>query len=300
MNEGGMRSSADGIGDRSIWLVSAALFSFIFVQRLTSVLAYYLGLYSKFGSPADGETIVGTVCTYVFGAGVCALLMSLADKSPVKRRDIGAPAFFEALFISFALMFIGNIAGIALTTVFGGDTMLIDRSFSGNIAVTAVSVALAAPVVEELIFRRMLIPRLMRFGERTAVLFSALAFAVMHGNFLQFFYAFGFGILCGYVFVRTGNVLYTIALHMTINTAGGVVSTAVEQAGSGTLKNVYTAITVAAAAVGVFLLCRRAPTLRLSSPPPGSEAGKAKLKLFFNPFMLAYSALCAALFVLSL
>jgi membrane protease YdiL (CAAX protease family) len=45
----------------------------------------------------------------------------------------------------------------------------------------------------------------------------------MHGNLSQFFYAFGLGLLLGYVYARTGKLRYSIGLHMIINFMGSFV-----------------------------------------------------------------------------
>ena len=53
---------------------------------------------------------------------------------------------------------------------------------------------------------------------------SALMFGLFHGNLAQFFYAWFLGIVFGYVYYKTGNVIYTMLMHMTINFVGGVVA----------------------------------------------------------------------------
>ena len=57
----------------------------------------------------------------------------------------------------------------------------------------------------------------------TAVLFSALAFGLFHGNLSQFFYAFGVGLVFGSIYVRTGRLRYTIFLHILVNAIGSLV-----------------------------------------------------------------------------
>lgn len=78
------------------------------------------------------------------------------------------------------------------------------------------------PVVEELFYRKLVLDRLLGFGQLTAVLISALMFALAHGNFSQFFYAFALGLVWGYVYAKTGKIRYTITLHMVFNFFGSV------------------------------------------------------------------------------
>ncbi len=88
---------------------------------------------------------------------------------------------------------------------------------------TILWVVLLAPLMEELLFRRAVIDRLAPYGEKAAVLFSALAFGLAHGNFFQLFYCIAVGILCGYIYVRTRRISYTVILHMVFNFFGSVV-----------------------------------------------------------------------------
>lgn len=73
------------------------------------------------------------------------------------------------------------------------------------------------PFMEELLFRGMILKRARRFGDRTAVAFTAVLFGLMHGNLLQFFYAASIGLILGYVAVRTSSIRYTVLMHMAIN-----------------------------------------------------------------------------------
>lgn len=83
---------------------------------------------------------------------------------------------------------------------------------------------LLAPVLEELLFRKMLIDRTIKYGEGISVLISALFFGLFHGNLNQFAYAFVIGGVFAFVYVKTGNVKYTIYMHMLVNFLGSAVS----------------------------------------------------------------------------
>ena len=51
------------------------------------------------------------------------------------------------------------------------------------------------------------------------MLFSGLMFGLFHGNLNQFVYAFVLGLCFGFIYVKTGNIRYTIGLHMLDDTA---------------------------------------------------------------------------------
>jgi hypothetical protein len=67
-----------------------------------------------------------------------------------------------------------------------------------------------------------MIDRISRYGDTVAIIVSAVAFGLFHGNFYQFFYAALIGLLLGYMYCRTGNVKHTILMHMIINFLGSV------------------------------------------------------------------------------
>ena len=66
-------------------------------------------------------------------------------------------------------------------------------------------------------FRKILIDRVRKYGELPAILISGVMFGLFHGNFTQFFYAAGLGILFAWIYVRTGKIIHTIALHFLVN-----------------------------------------------------------------------------------
>lgn len=63
----------------------------------------------------------------------------------------------------------------------------------------------------------------MKYGARISVFLSALMFALFHGNLSQFFYAFLLGGFFAVVYIKTGNIIYPIILHMAANLSGSVV-----------------------------------------------------------------------------
>lgn len=79
-------------------------------------------------------------------------------------------------------------------------------------------VAIIAPIIEELIFRGVIMHGLMRnYSKFTAVFVSALLFALFHLNPWQFPATFILGLLLGILMVRTRNIFLCIAGHSLNN-----------------------------------------------------------------------------------
>lgn len=127
---------------------------------------------------------------------------------------------------------------IALAVMFAGNfisTMLINNITSGqaeNRLVTTVSslevlpiiqTVIIAPIVEELIFRKLMLDRVAVYGEKWAIIFGALCFALFHNNPYQLLYTFGMGLILGYVYLKSGRLIYSIILHLGINIIGSLV-----------------------------------------------------------------------------
>lgn len=154
------------------------------------------------------------------------VLAALSKRRPavkLERHKMRGGDFMILLMMCFGVMVVGNFIGIFVNFVIGAikgspimnsiDTMMQESSLWANILI----VGICAPIFEELIFRKLLVDRMVRYGEAVAVVVSGLMFGLFHGNFSQFFYAAFLGFLFAYVYVKTGNVKYTIVLHMIIN-----------------------------------------------------------------------------------
>jgi len=82
-----------------------------------------------------------------------------------------------------------------------------------------VSISLAAPFFEEIIFRGLLFQTLKRFGGSTvAIIVSAVIFAAFHGTAYVIVNIFFLGLFFGYLVDRTGSIVPGIVLHFLFNT----------------------------------------------------------------------------------
>lgn len=167
---------------------------------------------------------------YIVAMPLAALIMRKTPVQSIVPKKLKAGQFMIIILICFAIMYAGNLAGSLINLIIQAIAQsdmsnLIQELITGSsIWANLVFVALLAPVMEELFFRRLLIPKLLPYGEKPAIILSGLAFGLIHGNLTQFFYAFGLGLAFGYIFVKTGKVTYTIILHMIINFFGSVIA----------------------------------------------------------------------------
>lgn len=141
----------------------------------------------------------------------------------IKKNKLGVGGFIACLFITYFLMVAANVVGMILNSLIGNATgngavnPLMDVVDGMSPVLMVLFVAILAPIWEELLFRKFLIDRVANYGEVTAMLMSGVMFGLYHGNLAQCTYAFAIGCFLAFIYIRTGRIGYTIAIHMFIN-----------------------------------------------------------------------------------
>lgn len=176
---------------------------------------------------------ISMVPMYLIGMPALILIVRRLPAQVPQRHSMKAGHFILAAFMSFAVMYLSNIVGIILTTVIGffkGGTVqntIANVAMSLSPAVAFLYMVICAPIMEEFVFRKLIVDRTVRYGQAVAALLSGLMFGLFHGNLNQFAYAFTLGVFLAFLYIKTGNLKVTIGLHMIINFFGSVVSMAV-------------------------------------------------------------------------
>lgn len=161
------------------------------------------------------------------GLPLFAILMKKvpsSEKGKVNKLSFGR--FVGYFFVSIATLYISNTISVIINLFIGImrgkliDNPVQDIVFNGNLLVNLLYICLFGPIVEELIFRKILLDKLRRFGNLPAILLTGIAFGLSHMNLSQFFYATTLGILFAYITIRTNTVIYTMILHIMINFIG--------------------------------------------------------------------------------
>jgi membrane protease YdiL (CAAX protease family) len=86
-----------------------------------------------------------------------------------------------------------------------------------------ISTGICAPIIEEVFFRYGIQTTLQKINPIFALCAQSFLFGVAHGNIIQGIYAFIVGMLLGFVYYKTQNLLYPILIHMTFNSLNFVV-----------------------------------------------------------------------------
>ncbi len=121
--------------------------------------------------------------------------------------------FLTAGFVLNSFMILGNFSSVDeqyQTTM--------EAFYSAPIVIQLLVLAVVVPICEELIFRGLIFKRFRAFESfGKSALFASAIFAIVHGNMVQFFYAFCLGMLLSYAYEKTGSILVPILGHGLMN-----------------------------------------------------------------------------------
>ena len=238
-----------------------------------------------------------------------------------EKRQIPGRELFPILLMCLGVLYPGNLLGQGadwlLRRLFhnaaGGNSLEAIINASGTWAFFLVAVVLA-PIMEELTFRKLLLDRMRTIDKPSALFFTALAFGLFHSNVVQFFYAFGVGIIFGCIYLRTGRIGYSMALHVVINFFGSAAMLFLM--GDLDLTNLdpavlmenllpllglgaYALMLIAGSIAGIVLLIRYRRSLRVADGGDRLGPGSRFTLVFCRPGWLLYCLAALAVVVFS-
>jgi len=183
--------------------------------------------------PARISLIITILTIYVTGTPLLLLTLRKVPKMKIEKRNPTISFFFLCLMTMCGLCLVGTLIGLPIELVLTKPFESGDEISQSNIAEIISSttllervlvIGIIGPVFEELIFRKLLIERTIRYGETFSIILSGFMFGLFHGNFQQFFFATLIGMLFAFLFIRTGKIIYPILLHCTVNLTTSIVT----------------------------------------------------------------------------
>ena len=261
---------------------------------------------------------------YVIAFPILLLITRKIPPVKIKSQKLGAPMFFLCIAVTAGLCLIGAIIGfvfhIALTMPFSSDesstTDIAQIMMSSSVWERTLVAGILAPVFEELIFRKILIERTIKYGQTASMLISGLMFGLFHGNFQQFFFAFFLGMLFAKIYMITGRIRYSIFLHMIVNLSTSLVTTSLvirlmpyiestsdnfenlpaDVLGLFALLGMWMLFIGAVALTGIILLIVFFKRFKPYKAPDDPPAGQIIRSLIYSPMFLGFMILCLSEF----
>lgn len=169
-------------------------------------------------------------------AGVLPMGTTYNSKAAAGLTMLCVPLMiFSTFAINLVSSIIQELFGITFTTGVEDPKIL----GAEGIFIAVLSTAVLPAILEEVVVRGIIMQPLRRFGDKFAIVASALIFGIMHGNMVQIPYTMVAGLFLGYLAIATGSLWPSIILHFVNNfysvallaaydnwgdTAGGVVA----------------------------------------------------------------------------
>jgi len=197
---------------------------YVFVMKLVVVLMY-LFFYDFF------MTYYSTVYLLLNSANVCiggtvvlSIVLRSVPRYKIQKRPMKIRYLLLLILIMYGLTHIGSLMGMPIHLILSSVSLSRESALgssdimmgTGSIVLN-LTVGILPPIFEELLFRKYLIDRTIRHGEFISCVMSGIMFGLWHGNFQQFFFAFFVGVLFAFVYIRTGNIFYTMIMHASMN-----------------------------------------------------------------------------------
>ena len=216
-----------------LYMVAGMVLMYTIDFVVALVMIYGLGrqdLYLALSESSLYTMLLGSVPMYAAGIPVVALILKSVPKKqrPLEKPRMSFGHFLMMIPIAELAMLMGSYIGSYVSAIYSAllgvenNDVVSDLIASAPMPLLILLTVILAPLFEELIFRKLLLDRLSVYGSKFAIIITAVAFGLFHGNLDQFFYAALVGLVLGYVAVKSGNWLYSVLIHMVMNFIGGV------------------------------------------------------------------------------
>ena len=251
------------------WVVPWAVLGFIL-----SVVVLLIGSANSDGRPPD-PTLFLIALNAFFGAVAVWVFWSFRSKGIDIRRLVGRLPrnynWFPVLGILLVNMVFSLGAAIVVLSAIASASEPVARSLDtepiisnnpnpASLIVSIATVAVLAPVLEEIFFRGILINRwAVKWRLEIAILASALLFGILH--LIAIGGAFMFGTIAAVLYIRTRTLLVPMAMHVANNSLVTLAILAIPTESGQATASPVRGVEVSALVFGLVLLALTAPIL---------------------------------------
>lgn len=241
--------------------------------------------------------IMYIICFYMLAVPLFAVISRAPMQNDRARKRITVKDFIRLIFVCISLTYIFNFIGVIVNSYISdivGHTVVnpLNTLEGTNKVLMFICTCILSPIVEEIMFRGIIIRKLRPYGDKAAVWFSAVAFGLFHGNFSQFFYALVLGLVFASIAVKTNRLIYTILLHVAVNVSGSFVFPVLMDSTNLIIQNIGVILFFASAIYGLITAFRMVPHLRLKEK---FLPGEIK-RMILNPGSICFAVMSLAMF----
>lgn len=241
-----------------------SVIAYVLIQNLLSILVYLSPIGELYETDPGMQSVV-TIFLSVLGLlvpfAVGGYFINRGKSTPMVdfRGPVSIPLMLSATALGVFVCLAGNyVTGIfvemmdSVGITLSAPEYSVPSDFGGRLIYT-LSIAVVPALVEEFAVRGVILQPLRKFGDKFAILASALIFAVMHGNLIQAPFALIAGIGLGYAVCITNSIWTGVLIHFINNLYSVVIEFLIADiADEARLNSIYISITVVLYAVSII------------------------------------------------
>ena len=260
-----LQEQSERSGVKYVGIVSGiCVISYVIIQNLMSLVVAMTPLRELYFSDPTMQSVV-TIFMSIFSLlvpfGIGGMLISRKTGNQVFNFE--KPVSGKLMVFAVPLGFFVCLAGNYISSIFVNIMSDIGFSLSspdfdvpsdipGRI-VYLVSIAVVPALVEEFAIRGAVLQPLRRYGDKFAIIASAIIFAVLHGNLIQAPFALIAGIALGYAVCITNSIWTGVLIHFCNNLYSVIIEFLIEDIADEQLLNrIYIITMIALYAVSIL------------------------------------------------
>lgn len=305
-NENGfMRSVVNGVGAGLCVLLLTSNSAYI---ELNKRIPNFMTMMEDYNTSTIVESIT-YIFSFLLAYLVVKVMVSIPGPAVTPWRKVSLPLSIYASFAALGCSFVGSIIIQILNNVvkesIGVEATMPEMETPNNITgylLYFISVSILPAIFEELLFRGAVLQSLRQFGDKFAIISSALIFALAHGNLIQGINTFMMGLLIASVVVYTGSLKVGILMHFCNNFFFTLIGS-MEDISGGMPEAFYGVFSISLIVMGIVGLIGLTKYKGLFSWQSGSypASGGAKTINFVSaPMMALYILMCIGINIIYL
>lgn len=195
--------------------LAIALIGYLFITSMVSLIVIFI-------TGADINGIVYLISSLIGLAFISFIYKKDLDFWDLMEdtRNIPPKVFWNALIVVIGIQPIFQLMGQGIEHIFMGFNYEIEFSdfdrHSGGSFFIMLNLVLVGPIIEEFIFRGLLLRSLSQYGKNFAIITTSVLFGMYHASFVQNGYAFVVGIVLAYITLRY-SIKWAIIIHCSNN-----------------------------------------------------------------------------------
>ncbi|OLU36700.1 CPBP family intramembrane glutamic endopeptidase [Ileibacterium valens] len=263
------RAISDSLKTLWVYIGSQFLISF----ALSLVLGFFMGFFLSVFLPYTGDSIyevttnvvllgataASAIAAIAYGRKAFGIQIEKTEFSPVKNWMDYIRKTCMCYSLTVPLLVLVSGISLVLELLFGlyiPEAGNVNYSIGGE-SVYFITAVIAAPILEEIVFRGLIFKALKKYSLSFAMFFSALCFGLLHMNLFQGIPVFAMGILLAYFYHQSNTLCLPIGIHMINNLISVLAS-----ASLGAISTVLSFAPIVLCLIGFYFLSQEWSSIR--------------------------------------